>query len=99
MFITIIHQNSQEADDEKRTVHPDNRRKRRGSTRCFGSHFRQGIALERDALVTPAIKAGKLVKVFSLSIRETVNGYYFVFPENHLNNPKIQAFLSWIKKA
>lgn len=59
----------------------------------------QGVALERNALVTPAIKAGKLVKVFDLSIRETVNGYYLVFPENRLTDSKIQAFLSWIKKA
>lgn len=59
----------------------------------------QGIALERDALVTAAIKAGKLVKPFNLSIKEKVNGYYLVFPENRITDPNIQAFLNWIKQG
>jgi LysR family transcriptional regulator, glycine cleavage system transcriptional activator len=53
----------------------------------------QGVALERDALVKPAIKAGKLVKLFNTSITETANGYYLVFPKNAPNNP----FINWIK--
>jgi LysR family transcriptional regulator, glycine cleavage system transcriptional activator len=57
----------------------------------------QGVALERHALVAPAIKAGKLVQIFDLPIRETVNGYYLVFPTSRQNDTKIQAFLNWLK--
>lgn len=58
----------------------------------------QGIALERAALTKDAIKSGKLVKLFNASIRESNTGYYLVFPENKSIDPKIAAFLDWIKQ-
>lgn len=57
----------------------------------------QGIALERHHLVNSAIKAGKLIQLFDLSISETVCGYYLVFPDHRKNDPKIHAFLKWMK--
>lgn len=56
----------------------------------------QGVALERAAFVEPAIQSGKLVRLFNSSIRETVNGYYLVFPENRIADQKIQSFKNWL---
>jgi LysR family glycine cleavage system transcriptional activator len=56
----------------------------------------QGVALERAALVNSSIKAGKLVKAYNLSLHEVVNGYYLVFSENRIEDPKIKNFLKWL---
>lgn len=57
----------------------------------------QGIALERAAFVEPLIKAGQLVKLFDFSLTESASGYYLVFPENRDKDPKIIAFMDWLK--
>ncbi len=57
----------------------------------------QGIALERSDFVKPAIEAGKLLRLFDVSIHEPTNGYYLVFPENRIHDNKIISFLTWLK--
>src|SRR3990167_3280320 len=58
----------------------------------------QGVALERAALVEPAIKTGRLIKAFNFSITESLGGYYLVFPDKAYDNPKINIFHDWLKK-
>jgi LysR family glycine cleavage system transcriptional activator len=57
----------------------------------------QGIALERDALVNPAIKSGKLIKLFKHVITETLNGYYVVYPQERAIDPNILSFVNWLR--
>lgn len=57
----------------------------------------QGVALERNAFVEAAVKAGRLVRPFALSLMESNNAYYLVFPEDRQQDNKIITFLKWLK--
>ncbi len=54
-----------------------------------------GIALGRSALVTDAIKSGKLVKPFELNLDGEFS-YYFVCSRAQTNEPSIRVFRDWL---
>lgn len=44
------------------------------------------------------LQAGRLLKPFELSVKESnATGYYLVFPENKIHDPKIKSLKEWLK--
>jgi LysR family glycine cleavage system transcriptional activator len=59
----------------------------------------QGVALISTALIEDDIAAGRLVQPFADEINhKTRFCYYLVFPEAHLQRPKVAAFRDWVEK-
>ena len=54
----------------------------------------QGVALGCFPLISDDIAAGKLVRLFDLSLDEFA--YYIVYPVGALNNTKVKAFRNWL---
>ena len=54
-----------------------------------------GVAISRGPLADEALAAGRLVKPFDLELPSEC-AYYFVVPEASADQPKIQAFRSWL---
>ena len=58
----------------------------------------QGVAMVSGPLVQRDIEAGRLVRPFCISTGQTAAfSYYVVYPRAHIQNPKVQAFLEWIR--
>ena len=57
----------------------------------------QGVALARGVLAADALRAGRLVQPFELSL-PTEYAYYIVSPESKADRPKIVAFTQWLLK-
>ncbi|MCH7888132.1 MAG: transcriptional regulator GcvA [Proteobacteria bacterium] len=55
----------------------------------------QGVALGRSALAAADLAAGRLVKLFDISLPAAV-AYYVVCPEATAGRPKIVAFREWV---
>ena len=55
----------------------------------------QGVALGRSALAHDDLKAGRLVRLFDISLPCRA-AYYLVYPEHTASRPKIQAFRQWL---
>jgi len=56
-----------------------------------------GIALVSDVLVESDLAAGRLVRLFSLGLRNELGlAYYLVYPVNRARRPKIVAFREWL---
>ncbi|HYH21759.1 MAG TPA: transcriptional regulator GcvA [Azospirillum sp.] len=55
----------------------------------------QGVAMGRATLVGDEIAAGRLVRLFDLSVPADF-GYYVVCPEATADRPKIRTFRAWI---
>ncbi|MDX6751465.1 LysR substrate-binding domain-containing protein [Geminicoccaceae bacterium 1502E] len=54
-----------------------------------------GIALGREPLVIDALKAGRLVRPFK-EVTVSDFSYWIVCPEEALQNPRLQAFRTWL---
>ncbi len=54
-----------------------------------------GVALARSALAAADLAAGRLVKLFDISL-PSVACYYVVYPEAWADRPKIAAFREWL---
>ncbi len=54
-----------------------------------------GVALGRTALIGRDIAAGRLVRLFKLSLPIRF-GYYVVYPERSRNRPKVMTFRDWL---
>ena len=54
-----------------------------------------GIALARTALIDSDLAAGRLVKLFELSLPSDF-GYYVVYPKRSEKLPKVMAFRDWL---
>ena len=54
-----------------------------------------GVAISRGPLADEALAAGRLVKPFDLELPSEC-AYYFVVPEPSADQPKIEAFRSWL---
>ena len=54
-----------------------------------------GIALGRNALVAPDLKAGRLVVPFDFKM-STELAYYMVYPPEAIRRRKIKAFRDWL---
>ncbi len=74
-----------------------------------GQHFNQdsmavqaaieghGVALGGNVLVKDDIAAGRLVRLFDLSVADPLDfSYYVVCPEESVNRPKVAAFRTWM---
>jgi len=58
----------------------------------------QGIALISTALVEEDIAAGRLIRPFPAEIiQQTKFCYFLVYPESHLQRPKVAAFRDWVQ--
>jgi LysR family glycine cleavage system transcriptional activator len=55
-----------------------------------------GVALGRQALVTPDLKAGRLVVPFDFKMATGDFAYYLVYPPEAIRRRKIKAFRDWI---
>jgi LysR family transcriptional regulator, glycine cleavage system transcriptional activator len=55
----------------------------------------EGVVLGRSALVADDLKAGRLVKPFTLSLSSDL-AYYVVYPAASAQLPKIRAFRDWV---
>jgi LysR family glycine cleavage system transcriptional activator len=55
----------------------------------------EGVVLGRSALVADDLKAGRLVKPFTLSLPADL-AYYVVYPTQSAERPKIKAFRDWL---
>lgn len=55
----------------------------------------EGVVLGRSALVADDLKAGRLVKPFTLSLSSDL-AYYVVYPASSVQLPKIRAFRDWL---
>jgi LysR family glycine cleavage system transcriptional activator len=59
----------------------------------------QGVALMSLALVEEDIAAGRLIRPFPDEVNQkTKFAYYLVYPESHLQRPKVAAFKDWLEK-
>lgn len=59
----------------------------------------QGVALISTTLVDEDIAAGRLVRPFPDDVNhQTTFSYYLVYPEAHLQRPKVAAFRDWVEK-
>jgi LysR family glycine cleavage system transcriptional activator len=54
-----------------------------------------GVALARTALIDSDLAAGRLVKLFELSLPSDF-GYYVVYPKRSEKLPKVMAFRDWL---
>jgi LysR family glycine cleavage system transcriptional activator len=57
----------------------------------------QGIAFERAAFVENALQSGLLVKPFSLSVKESLGGYFCVCQKDRKEEVAIQTVIKWLK--
>lgn len=58
----------------------------------------QGVALISTALIEKDIAAGHLVRPFAEEIiQQTKFCYFLVYPESHLQYPKVAAFRDWVQ--
>ena len=55
-----------------------------------------GVALGRQALVAPDVKAGRLVVPFDFKMAKGDFAYYLVYPPEAIRRRKIKAFRDWI---
>jgi LysR family glycine cleavage system transcriptional activator len=55
----------------------------------------EGVVLGRSALVADDLKAGRLVKPFTLSLPADL-AYYIVYPAQAAERPKVRAFRDWL---
>lgn len=55
----------------------------------------EGVVLGRSALVADDLKAGRLVKPFSVSLPADL-AYYVAYPAQTSQRPKVQAFRDWL---
>jgi LysR family glycine cleavage system transcriptional activator len=55
----------------------------------------EGVVLARRSLVGDDLKAGRLVKPFSISLATNI-AYYVVCPQQSLKLPKVRAFWNWL---
>ena len=55
-----------------------------------------GVALGRQALVTPDLKAGRLVVPFDFKMATGDFAYYLVYPPEAIRRRKIRAFRDWV---
>lgn len=55
----------------------------------------EGVVLGRSALVADDLKAGRLVKPFSVSLPADL-AYYVVYPPQTSQRPKVRAFRDWL---
>lgn len=56
-----------------------------------------GVALASSALVIDDLAAGRLVRPFPDTDNQTMQFcYYVVYPESHLQQPKVEAFRNWV---
>jgi len=59
----------------------------------------QGVALEDAQIANEEIKKGRLVQLFCGEYERVSNFcYYLVYPQQHLEYPKVKAFRDWIFK-
>jgi LysR family glycine cleavage system transcriptional activator len=59
----------------------------------------QGVSLISTALVEEDIASGRLVRPFPEDInQQTKFCYFLVYPESHLQRPKVAAFRDWVQK-
>jgi len=57
----------------------------------------QGVALEDAQIAENDINSGRLIKLFSDKFKKASNFcYYLVYPQHHLNYPKVAVFREWI---
>ena len=54
-----------------------------------------GVALGRQALVAPDLKAGRLVVPFQFKMSSDL-AYYVVYPTEAIRRRKIKAFRDWV---
>ncbi|MGE0718865.1 MAG: transcriptional regulator GcvA [Alphaproteobacteria bacterium] len=57
----------------------------------------QGVALARSALAAEDLKAGRLVRPFTIDMASDL-AYYVVAPPGHADRPKVRAFRDWLKR-
>ncbi|ANG64329.1 LysR family transcriptional regulator [Marinobacterium aestuarii] len=57
----------------------------------------QGIALGSSVLAADDLRAGRLVRLFDVSV-QAQHSYYLICTRNTLNRPDIQRFVQWIKQ-
>ena len=57
----------------------------------------QGVMLGRNVLVADALETGALIAPLEEKLPAGVS-YYFVCPEDRLEEPKITAFLEWLRE-
>jgi LysR family glycine cleavage system transcriptional activator len=55
----------------------------------------EGVVLGRSALVADDLRAGRLIKPFTLSLPADL-AYYVVYPTQTAARPKIRAFRDWL---
>ena len=55
-----------------------------------------GVALGRQALVAPDLKAGRLVVPFDFKMATGDFAYYLVYPAEAIRRRKIKAFRDWV---
>ena len=55
----------------------------------------QGVALARSVLVREHLTAGRLVRLFDLSVRSP-SAYHAVFPPEVIDRPQVQSFITWL---
>lgn len=59
----------------------------------------QGVALIASALIADDLKSGRLIRPFPDEVnQQTQFCYYLVYPESHLQRPKVIAFKNWVEK-
>ena len=57
----------------------------------------QGVALEDAQISEKDLKSGRLIRLFSNEFNQDSRFcYYLVYPQHHLNYPKVAAFREWI---
>ena len=55
----------------------------------------EGVVLGRSALVADELAAGRLVRLFELSLPAGF-AYYLVYPPHALKRPNVKAFRDWL---
>ncbi len=55
----------------------------------------EGVVLGRSALISDDLRAGRLVKLFTLSLPSDV-AYHVVYPMQSATRPKVKAFRDWL---
>jgi LysR family transcriptional regulator, glycine cleavage system transcriptional activator len=56
-----------------------------------------GVLLTYDFLAHDALRSGRLVLAFPLTLRSG-RGYFFVCPQKQQDRPKVRAFRAWVKR-
>ncbi|WP_308023748.1 transcriptional regulator GcvA [Achromobacter insolitus] len=58
----------------------------------------QGVALVKKSWVSQDLASGKLVRLFPKHSLPIEFAYYLVFPRNRLEDPRIAAFVDWMRE-